>query len=686
VSERDRGSTASLTRGIRIASVLVLAGLSILPIGAWLNINFQRALSFHTIDWWTGSLLVALLASAFLILLRAERRADYCVAALRGAIARWERHPRAGTAIVAVAAGVLYSVTAWVVLDARPLLIDELVQVLQARAFTAGDLWFTLDAHPEFRSIMHMVEQDGRWYGQFPPGGPGMLALGELVRAPWLVNPVCGAISVAAFANLLRWSDVRPGVTLGATLAFAFAPFVVFQSASHMNHVTSLMWLLIAAAALVRAVKTGSGAAGLVCGLGLGMSATIRPLDAATWALPAAAWLAWQAVRHSSWRPFVLSGVGVVLPFAAMMWLNLQTTGGALTFGYTVLWGESHGLGFHTSPWGESHTIARGIALTAAYLNRLNENLYELPLPSLIAPLVALALTRRTRNAERYLLASGALLLCAYFAYWHDGFYLGPRFMYPLAPIAALMTAQLPGLVAERWRNPLVVRCVAVVYAAAIVLGALFVLPKRVGEYSGGFQSMRWDYDAIAAAAGARGSTILVRESWGAQVIRRLWALGVSRSFTEVLYRNVDTCGLDDMATRLEKEGVRGAAAEARLRPLLADSARVVRTTFSPDRTERVLPNSTYPPVCFTRIAEDRAGYALFEPVILARDTTTRWFRDLHSRDTLVVRLDDGRPVWLLRRNPTDSTGTPKLVRIDGDSLRAAWYGNSVRMPAAPRR
>ncbi|HKS07600.1 MAG TPA: hypothetical protein VJR92_14955 [Gemmatimonadaceae bacterium] len=684
--EESPPRTASLGRGIRIASVLVLAGLSFFPIGVWLNTTFQRALSFQAVGWWTGTALVGLLASVFVVVLRADHRAHTLGAPVHAAIALWERRPLACTTLIALTAGVLYCVSAWVVFDARPLLIDELVQVLQARAFAAGDLWFALDAHPEFRSIMHMVEQDGRWFGQFPPGGPGMLALGELVHAPWLVNPVCGAISVAAFGSLLRWSGVRSGVALGATVVFAFAPFVVFQSASHMNHVTSLMWLLIALAALVRATRTNSALAGLTCGLALGIAATIRPLDAATWAFPAAAWLAWCALRQNAWRAFLMSGVGVALPFAAMMWVNLQTTGGALTFGYTVLWGESHGLGFHTSPWGESHTVARGVALTAAYLNRLNEYLFELPIPSLLAPLGALAMLRRTTQLERYMLTSGALLIAAYFAYWHDGFYLGPRFMYPLAPIAALLVAQLPGLVGERIRLPIAARSVAAVYAAAIALGVWKVLPPRVQSYATGFQSMRWDYDAVAASAGAQGATILVRESWGAQVIRRLWALGVSRSLTEVLYRNVDTCGLDDAATRLEADGVRGAEAEARLRPMLADSARVVGTTFSPDLTERVLPNSSYPPVCFTRIAEDRGGYTHFEPAVLARDSTTRWIRDLHARDTLVVRLAEGRPVWLLRRDAADTAGTLKLVRIDGDSLRAAWYGNTAPTPAAVRR
>ena len=676
------------TRALRVASVVLLAGLSLLPIGSWLGITFERARSFIPVGWWLGALIVSLPVAAIMVLLRHDHVAAIAKRPVDAVVRAWERHPIMGTALISCFATALYVFTAWTVFDAKPLLIDEAVQVIQARIFVSGRLWLPLDAHPEFRSIMHMVEQDGRWYGQFPPGGPAMLALGELLRAPWVVNPVCGGVSVAAFATALRWNGLRPGVVLGATMAFGFSPFVVFQSASYMNHVTSLMWLLVATAALVRATRSDIDRplAGFVCGIGLGLAATIRPLDAAAWALPAAAWLGWRAVRRGHWGAFLISGVGVALPMGLMMLVNAKTTGGPLTFGYTVLWGQSHGLGFHQSPWGESHTVARGLALTAAYLNRLNEYLFEIPVPSLLPVLASLVLARRSDGLERYLYASGGLALGAYFAYWHDGFYLGPRFMFPLVPVAALLAAQLPSIVAARWRNPIAVRGVAVAYISAIAAGAVFVLPLRIASYKTGFQSMRWDYDAIAAKAGATGDVILVRESWGAQVIARLWALGVSRSLTEVLYRHVDVCGLDDMAARLEAGGVRGPAAEDQLRPMLADSARIVESTLSPDATERMLPGSSYTRECFQRIQEDRAGYAHYVPALLARNAATRWLRDFHARDTLVVAIDSARRVWLLRREPGADTLTPVLIRLDPDSLRKAWRVPGARAETTPGR
>jgi len=86
----------------------------------------------------------------------------------------------------------LYALVASVVFSRVPISIDELVQLIQARIFAAGRLWQAASPEPEFYSVLNMVDANGRYYAQFPPGGPAMLALGLLVRAPWLVGPVCG--------------------------------------------------------------------------------------------------------------------------------------------------------------------------------------------------------------------------------------------------------------------------------------------------------------------------------------------------------------------------------------------------------------------------------------------------------------------------------------------------------------
>src|SRR4029079_5295235 len=155
--------------------------------------------------------------------------------ALAPLIRAWSRHPRATSVALSIAALMLYAITARVVFDGRPLLVDEVAQVFQARQFAQGRIAGVLDSAPELFSALHLIERHGQVFSQFPPGGPAVLSLGILVGASWLAVPLCGALAgcfSVAFAR--RIEPDRPGVSLLASLLFAFAPFMVFMSGSQM--------------------------------------------------------------------------------------------------------------------------------------------------------------------------------------------------------------------------------------------------------------------------------------------------------------------------------------------------------------------------------------------------------------------------------------------------------------------
>jgi hypothetical protein len=582
------------------------------------------------------------------------------------------------TWLIPLGAFALYAVIARDVFSGRPLLIDELVQLLQARIYASGHIWLPVATHREFFSILHVVDTGDKLYSQFPPGGPAMLALGELVHAPWLVGPACGAVSVALFARLVRLTDpsASPRFHTGATLLFAVAPFGAFMFGSHMNHATALMWLLVATLGLAKVSASNTPRMGwaFVNGIGLGAAATIRPLDAFAFALPAAAWLlllAWRDKRR--WTEVTASGVGVAIPFCAMMWVNTQTTGSPLLFGYEVLWGKAHGLGFHVAPWGEAHTPSRGLELISIYVTRLQTYLFETPFPSMIPVIASFALTKRLPALDRYLVVSAVLLGGFYFAYWHDGFYLGPRFVFPWLPVLVLFAARLPRLVRDRFGAGRVWVGTNAALATGAVMAVGFSLPGRVLQYQNNLTSMRADYTAESAKAGVKDALVFVRESWGAQLTARLWERGVSRSGAAALYHGVDSCLLDKALRDLEREDVRGAAAEARIAPLLADSSRVRSSPLSPDSTEKVLPGALYDRTCVTRINEDRAGYTHLAPLLLERGSGNIYARDLHARDSLITAEYPGRPIYLLRRKNADADSAFQWLPLRRDSLVTAW-------------
>ena len=662
----------SVARGLLLA---LLAALAFLPIVNWIP-------GGHEADWYgtalglwqAGTVIVVLLG--VILALAAQRYRAY-LDPIGARLAALGTLPALVPAVLLVlGAFAVYALDATVILSRRPLLIDEVIQLYQARIFEQGRLWSPSTGHPELFGAMHLVDQGGRVFGQFPPGGPAFLAAGDALGAAWLVGPACGAVSVLAFLAFLRATERSRAVRWAAAALFAFAPFTVFMSGSHMNHVFTLTALLVATAALARAVTAPVPRPwwALLSGLGYGVAATIRPADALAFALPAGIWYLARAARDRRRAgELVAAGAGVLLPVLLMLWFNVRTTGAPLLFGYELLWGKAHNLGFHQAPWGFVHTPLRGLELVNLNLLRLQTYLFESPVPSLVPALAALALVPALTAFDRLLLASSGLLLLLYFAYWHNGFFLGPRFVYPLAPVLVLWTVRLPGLVRSRFGRGLTYRFVLAAFAASALMALAFQVPARAKQYRNGLYTMRWNADSAAAAAGVRGALVLVRESWGSQLIARMWRLGLSRAETEWVYRGLDACALELGVSRAEADGLRGPAALAALAPLLRDSARVTSSPFSADGSERYLPGARYPPACVAKIAEDAEGFTLHVPLLLSRAGGNVYARDLHALDTAAVALYPGRPLFLLRPASADEGVPPEFHRLSRDSLAREW-------------
>ena len=121
--------------------------------------------------------------------------------------------------------------------------------------------------------------------------------------------------------------------------------------------------------------------------------------------------------------------VGAV-PIAALLATNRALTGDALTFAYDVLNGPDHRPGFHMSPLGFEHTPMTGLYLVSLYLMRLNESLLGWPVPVVALIAAGMAAWRSVTKWDHLLLAFLCTTLVAYWLYWGDGSFHGPRFLF----------------------------------------------------------------------------------------------------------------------------------------------------------------------------------------------------------------------------------------------------------------
>ena len=596
------GVTSDDRATLPVAAALVLAAFGLVPLGNALT--GSRAVLWYPVLalYWMaagGALWLVLLAMGRWI----PRSIDRVIESVRR-VAMETRAP----IIVGGAALFAFSASAAIALfcfGRQPHNADEVAQLWHARILTSGRLALPPDANPEFFGMDNVIDQ-GAWYSQFPIGGPAFLALGLLVRAAWLVNPLLLALTLI---NLYRFARHAYGESTAraSALLFALSPLVLFMGASFMNHVPMLWLLSIVLMQLTiwvdADVPSEARRSAVFIGLCLGVAATVRPLDTFLMAGVIGALqltrLRGSAVRA---RSLVVQAVTGAIPIVLLLVANARTTGAPFHFGYDVMYGSAHGLGFHVDPYGTFHSPLRAVLFASKYLLQLNMSLLEAPLPAVGFIVVGLLCLRRPSRWDVLLLAMFAVQLIGYASYWHEGDFRGPRFLFTVLPAIIIFVVRAPLLIAGITTGA--VRRAALMILPACVLiawsfyGTQNSVPGRVKGYRGASIGGRVDPDSIARTARLQHALVFVSESFNARTLRRLWALGIPRGEAMRLVTSVHPCSLREA---IATEAARTASPSVRLGRMVRDA-----TQYTDD--------ATLPEDCVQALLADDDGVATYAP------------------------------------------------------------------------
>ncbi|MEK7402623.1 MAG: hypothetical protein AABZ80_09715 [Gemmatimonadota bacterium] len=534
--------------------------------------------------------------------------------------------PLAFAAIVGLTTTALSVVFAVYAFEMRPIAADEFAQLWHAQMIAHGRLSLPVDPNPEFFAIDNVVDS-GRWYSQYPIGGPAVLAIGVLFGTPWLVNPVfAGGSAVAIYQFARRAFGEVEGRAIAAL--FSVTPMVLLMAGSHMNHVPVLFLMSLVLAALVELDRDPptrhSAFLTAIIGLALGAMATIRPLDAAVAALVVGGFQATLVARNrlrlrEVGTQFIAGSVAIV----PLLYANWATTGNALRFGYNVLWGATHQIGFHIDPTGAAHTPARALEYAAGYVSDLNVFVAMWPVPGLVGVITTLLMLRRLTRWDAFLLGLFWTQVFAYAAYWHRGHFIGPRFLFTALPAIIVFIARVPFAAADRFG------AFGRRYALAAVLGCIAVswsIPALKQSTLGTAIDIRnsrrivkVDIEGPVRAANVHNAVVFVREPFSFRLSRRLWGVGVSRGDAASLLARGDACSLLSAIASAEAdsaaplEGKASSIARATVRFTPGPSA--VRTT---DPVVHINSPLSVTDACRTEIDDDaRFGVGSFGPALL---------------------------------------------------------------------
>ena len=409
-----------------------------------------------------------------------------------------------------------------------PHIQDSIAQVFHGKIFLLGKLYVPSPEPREFFDFTHMIN-NGRWYSQYPPGHSFLMSIGHLIHVPWLINPLFGSLCVVLLYLIGREIYDERTAKLGAFLGM-ISPFLLFMSGEFMNHTTTLFFVELFLLGFSRMIRRGRARDAVLCGFSLGYALNIRPMTAVAVGAPFAFYALIRLLRLF----FRDVGAGVrfgvlclltLLIFGMMagvlLTFNYLTNGDPFLFGYIVLHGGGHKPGFGHSGWGEPHTPGKGVIQTLNNLNALNKYLLEIPIPSLLFAVLALA--SPTANVWDLLFVGYASSLAlAYFFYWFQDWCFGPRFMFESTAAFLLLTAR--GLIAvPKIMRTLfgvedenrVRRYVALLMIFCLLVGLASNLPALVRIYSNSYWGVNGGILKTVKGMGIKNAIVFVRSYYG---------------------------------------------------------------------------------------------------------------------------------------------------------------------------
>ncbi len=353
---------------------------------------------------------------------------------------RWSlrRHEKVWVGVGVTTPFVAGTAMSLIALEGIPHFSDSLTYLMQGRILHSGRLWIDSPAHPDlFKHALFFIETDGRFYGKYPIGWPVVLGAFDRFGVGYVANAALASLAALLTGLVARRVASRRVAVLAAVL-FGLSPWVWFNGANFASHVAStcavmgFMWLFL------RTLQQGGWGSALGAGLCLGAGVLIRPFDAAMFALPAVFVVLGMQIREPKrWLPLgTLIAIGALVGVGVYLWVNSQTTGAAGTSPYAL-----------EGRWDDDWNPTVGSILSRFHFQwaEFNGRFPGWGIGGItVALLGAVVAGRRCRSVGLVLLAvSTGLFFIGCTAFGFTNVWWGPRWLFPVAPLVAIMSAIL---------------------------------------------------------------------------------------------------------------------------------------------------------------------------------------------------------------------------------------------------
>ena len=210
---------------------------------------------------------------------------------------------------------------------------DDYSYLYQAKLFASGKIYAEDSLYDQAGPLHDCVamnclkDYQGRRFSKYPPGWPVFLALGALLRVPWVIDPILGAVLVFL---ILRYVEQQMGENLVkvAGLLLTLCLSSAYYAASLRPHIATALFVFGAFVAYDAAQRRPAFSRCLLFGAGalLGYSSMIRYID---W-IPLAAWIGVGLLRRKRFAELTFFGVGFGLLASGNLLYNILLLGDPL--------------------------------------------------------------------------------------------------------------------------------------------------------------------------------------------------------------------------------------------------------------------------------------------------------------------------------------------------------------------
>ena len=408
--------------------------------------------------------------------------------------------------------------------ERHPHVPDEVAYLQQARFFAAGTISMPAPPVPEAFDVYLMKVDGDVWYPVTPPGWAMILALGTLIGAPFIVNPILAGLNVL-LAYWLLSRLYTSSIAKFAIVLLAASPWFVFLAMSFMTHMAALACLMIAAIGVVKAREAQKWNWGLLSGAAIGFVSLIRPLEAIAIAGLIGLWVL--GVGGSRLRISAMGAIaiGTLLIGGLGLAFNASLTGHPLRFPINTYtdevfgvnsnaygFGPDRGMGWELDP-NPGHGPVDALINTNLNVSALNTELLGWSIGSFLM-IGAFLCFGKVRRSDYLMLAVAAVIyILHFFYYFAGGPDFGARYWFLMIVPLIVLTARGVESLADKLNesSPEAKRRLYAGVGALIVLTLCVFIPWRAVDKYHNFRGMMPDVRELASEFNFGRSLVLIQ-------------------------------------------------------------------------------------------------------------------------------------------------------------------------------